>query len=205
MRDAVSSNISTRFLIISNTHNFELDNNNLSRPFRQPTPKTDVILPCGDLTQCGGSSAYKKASQMLGAIEAELKLVVAGKYDLSMDSEYWKSHRDDSDDPKEYSHAMKIWTGQFADEAGVTYLTEGTYAFTLHSGATFAMYASPYTPEFGDCAFPYKNNEDRFNSPSQVAEGITSVARSPISDFPNIEIGDPWLTERHSGRVFGRP
>jgi hypothetical protein len=140
------------------------------------------------LTQFGGLSAYNKAFQMFSSIPAELKLVIAGNYDLSMGREYWQGNRDDDDDPKEHSHAMKMWTGQRAAEVGITYLTEGASTHTLSNGANFTIYASPYTPEFCGWAFPYKHNQDRFNNSAQVGKGVQSIAKNPIPDFPGVDI-----------------
>lgn len=70
----------------------------------------------------------------------------------------------------------------------MTYLEEGTYTFTLNSGARFTVYASPYTPEFCDWAFAYKHMEDRFNQAHQVVEEVKSIARNPVPDLPNVDI-----------------
>ena len=192
-----TTNITTRFLVISDTHNFEFDGSNKSCRFRQPVPRADVVLHCDDLTQVGGLSMYKKALKILGSIDAELKLVIAGNHDISLDGKYWQTHLykgvegDDSeedDDPEEHSHAMNIMKGALAAEAGVTYLEEGVHFFTLSNGAGFSVYASPYTPGFCDWAFLYKHNEDRFSRPIEVAEGRTSTAENPIPRFPNIDI-----------------
>jgi hypothetical protein len=83
---------------------------------------------------------------------------------------------------------MEIMTGKLAADAGVTYLEEGTHTFTLKSGATFTIYASPYQPEFNRWAFGYEHTEDRFNLPGQVAKGTTSIAQNPIPDFPGVDI-----------------
>jgi Calcineurin-like phosphoesterase len=188
MGDEESSTISTRFLIISDTHNFEFEDTGPARPFRLPVPEADVLIHCGDLTHRGGLSAYNKAFQMFSSIQAELKLVIAGNHDVSMDREYWQSHCYDDDNPKEHSLAMKMWTGQRAAEAGVTYLTEGISTHTLSNGAKFTIYASPYTPEFCGWAFAYERNQDRFNGAAQVTEGVASIAKTPIPDFPALDI-----------------
>jgi hypothetical protein len=83
---------------------------------------------------------------------------------------------------------MSIMTGPLADEAGVTYLEEGTHAFTVKSGARFTVYASPYQPEFNNWAFGYQRGEDRFNTSEQVAEGVKSIAQNPVPDFPGVDI-----------------
>jgi hypothetical protein len=57
---------------------------------------------------------YKKALKMLGSIDAELKLVIAGNHDISLDGKYWRTHLykgvegddvEEDDDPEEHSHA----------------------------------------------------------------------------------------------------
>lgn len=178
----------TRFLVISDTHDIEYEKG--KGPFRRPVPKVDVVLHCGDLTQVGGLSEIKRSLQMLGQIEAQLKLVIAGNHDLSLDPKYWQTREEEEQDSEreEHQEAMEIMTGKLAANAGVTYLNEGTHTFTLRNGAKFTMYASPYQPQFGDWAFPYERKEDRFNLPGQTAEGTTSISENPIPSFPAIDI-----------------
>lgn len=97
----VDSLISTRFLVISDTHGFEFEG--ASGPFRRPVAKTDVLIHCGNMTMIGGASSYKKFLKMLGSIEAELKLVIAGNHDLDLDKTYFESHFDEEvDDPEDH-------------------------------------------------------------------------------------------------------
>ncbi|KAL2075177.1 hypothetical protein VTL71DRAFT_119 [Oculimacula yallundae] len=184
--------ISTRFMIISDTHNFAFgDAEKVQGSFKLPTPKVDVLLHCGDLTLRGGLPSYKKLLRMLGLIDAELKLVIAGNHDLDLDKKFWDRKHcsdDDEEDLAQHDEAVKIMTGPLAKEAGVTYLVEGLNTFTLKSGAKFTIYTSPYQPEFCDWAFPYERNEDRFNPPKDVAPNIKSIAETPIPDFPGVDI-----------------
>lgn len=181
---ASQSTIATRFLIISDTHNFEFDaSTTTSHPLQLPTPQTDVLLHCGDLTHCGGVPSFKKALKMLSSISAELKLIIPGNHDLELDKAYWDSQTDSDgapEDPKDHSLALKLMTGPLATKAGVTYLHEGTHSFTLRSGATFSIYVSPYTAAFSDWAFAYAHHEDRFNAPHHAAPGTSSIAANPI-------------------------
>ncbi|TVY73133.1 Metallophosphoesterase domain-containing protein [Lachnellula suecica] len=180
--------ISTRFLFISDTHDFKPISNSIA--FRAPVPKVGVVLHCGDLTQVGGSSEYKRALKMLASIPAELKLVIAGNHDLSLDSNYWRMVLEDEQEGEreDYDEAMEIMTGALAAEAGVTYLSEGIHTFTLQSGARFSLYASPYQPKFGDWASGYGRGEDRFNTAEQAAAGVTSIAENPVPNFPGIDV-----------------
>ena len=183
----------TTFLVISDTHNFQLhDTDGDSYPLRLPTPKADVLLHCGDLTQVGGIPSFKKALRMLGSIDAELKLVIAGNHDLELDSKYWEGQCADeemAEDPDDHVAAIETMTGSLAKDAGITYLSEGTHTFTLGSGTTFTICVSPYTPAFGDWAFAYGHNEDRFSAPDQSvgdANANAFVAKNPIPDEVDI-------------------
>uniref|UniRef100_A0A2D3UWJ8 Related to metallophosphoesterase domain-containing protein 2 n=1 Tax=Ramularia collo-cygni TaxID=112498 RepID=A0A2D3UWJ8_9PEZI len=174
--------VPTKFLVLSDTHNFEYDAAE-KYPLCQEMPKVDVVLHCGDLTQVGGTSAYKKALKMLGKLDAELKLVIAGNHDISLDGEYWRTHLEDDDEPEEHDEAVGIMTGTLAQAANVTYLVEGLYVFTLQSGASFKIFVSPYQPECGDWAFGYKRDEDRWSIPSSADIVMTHGPQQGILDF----------------------
>lgn len=83
-----SATASTQFLVISDTHNFESENDTASAlPFHLHVPKVDILLTAV-ASYCGGSSSYKKGIKTLDAVDAELKLVVAGNHDLNLDKRY---------------------------------------------------------------------------------------------------------------------
>ncbi|KAL9094204.1 MAG: hypothetical protein Q9165_003619 [Trypethelium subeluteriae] len=176
-------------MVLSDTHDFRFEDYP-GQDFRQGLPKIDVLLHCGDLTQCGGIPSFKKALRMLGSIEADLKLVIAGNHDLELDKDYQATHLDEEDLVEEHDEAMDVWTGKAAEEAGVVFLSEGTYTFILKNGAKLTVYASPYKPEFCDWAFSYEHNLDRFNGDEDVDHdrGIQSIAENPVPSFPNIDI-----------------
>lgn len=159
------SAINTSFLIISDTHGLNI-HENTAHAFRLPLPQADVLLHCGDLTQVGGQGPYRQALKMLGEIDAELKLVIAGNHDLELDKDYWLTHLDEEagDEPEEHDQAVAIMKGPLSKQAGVTYLEEGTHTFTLKNGASFSIHVSPYTPAYGDWAFGAASSEDRLSS-----------------------------------------
>ncbi|TEY82763.1 hypothetical protein BOTCAL_0027g00010 [Botryotinia calthae] len=156
------SRIPTRVMIISDTHEHSLNGANM--------PEVDVLLHTGDLTNFGELEALKDSIKMVDTIEAELKLVIAGNHDITLD--------------KQNRSALDIMTGQSAKDAGVTYLTEGTHTFSLKNGAKFTVYASPYT--CGSMGFQYNINEDRFNNSTQVAPGQISIATNSIPEGVDI-------------------
>lgn len=84
--------IKTRICMISDTHTCppnpaQVKNN----PYRFPLPKSDVLLHAGDLTKVGYSSEHETTVSMLKAADAELKLVIAGNHDITLDEEYFTS------------------------------------------------------------------------------------------------------------------
>ena len=183
-----NSSSKVRFLVISDTHSQELGSNPKDRAFRWPLPKADVLLHCGDITNLGGLSEYRSALSMLKEIDAELKLVIAGNHERTLDLEYWKKHRYSDEEEGDHEKAVKMWKGAEAAEAGITYLDEGMYSFSLRSRATFALYASPYQPAFCNWAFPYRRNEDRFNPPEPPLKDVKNIAQNPVPDFPLVDV-----------------
>ncbi|KAL8836391.1 MAG: hypothetical protein Q9176_006330 [Flavoplaca citrina] len=192
---STTNTIPTTFLIISDTHNFAFTDFPDS-PLYQPTPQADVLLHSGDLTSVGGLPSFRKALSMLSSITAELKLVIAGNHDLELDQTFWDAEvarripedgpHDDRPDPEDHRKAVDLMAGDLAREAGVTYLTEGTHTFTLSTGATFKIWVTPCTPEYGDWAFSYKHNEDRYNHPGKGLPGTKSIAINPIPNEVDI-------------------
>jgi predicted MPP superfamily phosphohydrolase len=162
--------ISTRVMVISDTHEHSLDGTTM--------PQVDILLHTGDLTNFGEVESLRESVKMLGTIEAELKLVIAGNHDIFLDATPRVENMSDEEYAKYHEAALEIMTGPSAKEAGITYLQEGTYTFTLSNGATFRVYASPYTAGSGGWAFPYESLEDRFNDAKQTNR--TSIATNPI-------------------------
>ncbi|ESZ95898.1 hypothetical protein SBOR_3711 [Sclerotinia borealis F-4128] len=145
---------------------------------------------------------------MMGTIEAELKLVIAGNHDISLDQQ--NRVQDMSNDEYSQYHrcAFEIMTGRLAKDAGVTYLEEGTHEFTLQNGAHFTIYASPYTCGSGHWGFQYLAHEDRFNDATQVASSKTSIAMNPIRAGVDIVMthGPPHtILDQVDGQNLGCP
>lgn len=147
-----SSTIKTRILIISDTHSATLfPSEQTDVAFREPLPKADVLLHCGDLTMVGHLHEYERTLEMLASIDAPLKLVIAGNHDISLDKEFWdrRGHirqRLQAPDPSVHEQAKGIWEGEAAKNAGVTYLEEGVHAFTLANGAKLRVGAQAVAP-----------------------------------------------------------
>ncbi|MCJ1480774.1 hypothetical protein MMC06_000929 [Schaereria dolodes] len=132
---------------------------------------------------------------MLKAADAELKIVIAGNPDLTLDRDYCKvfTHKADLQKrkPKKFEKAKELWTGKEATQAGIIYLAERVRTFELKNGANYTInqlagvYTSPYQPEFYNWGFAYERNEDRFNTAQLDSQFI---APNPVPSWPGINI-----------------
>src|ERR1700709_2552980 len=81
-RHTMASQVNTQFLIISDTHGDELDLSALGA--------VDVAIHCGDLTEESKLDEFRASIQLLKAIKAPLKLLIAGNHDFTMDVPMFK-------------------------------------------------------------------------------------------------------------------
>ncbi|KAI4141508.1 MAG: hypothetical protein L6R39_005305 [Caloplaca ligustica] len=135
--------ITTRFTIISDTHTTTpFPSSDTTHAYRDPLPSADVLLHAGDLTKFGYINEHATTFDVIRQADAELKIVIAGNHDITLDEEYYattgakRMHRNI---PESTAAVRDIWTGAKAREAGVVYLEEGTRTFTLKNGATFTV------------------------------------------------------------------
>ncbi|CBF89433.1 metallophosphatase domain-containing protein [Aspergillus nidulans FGSC A4] len=95
----------TRLLLLSDTHTTTpspaLSSSSSgfpSTPYRHPLPSAQVLLHAGDITKVGLASEHKAILEILKSHPAELKIVIAGNHDITLDEEYynrvgWLRHR----------------------------------------------------------------------------------------------------------------
>ena len=133
-----------------------------------------------------------RTRKMLMEANAELKLVIAGNHDLTLDRDYFKGPAMRAFSLKESERSLKsldaireLWVGEEARTHGIRFLDEGVHHFVLKNGAKFSVYASPYQPEFYNWAFAYERDEDRYNPGEPVHR---FQAPNPIPSFPEIDI-----------------
>jgi hypothetical protein len=143
-------------------------------------------MHCGDLTMVGQMHEYAQTLEMLKGIDAELKLVIAGNHDISLDEEYYarkgqymqRLQDPDEDMPR---RARELWTGEMAKQAGVTYLDEGMHSFTLRNGATLRV-CSPHGR--GKCVLNLNRCTLRPTSPSSVIGRSRTFAIKTVTMRP---------------------
>ncbi|KAJ5781135.1 hypothetical protein N7457_006295 [Penicillium paradoxum] len=150
-----TTNIKTRFLICSDTHGID------SLPGFVPSAKqhADVAIHCGDLTTQSQLHEYKASIRLLQTINAPLKLVIAGNHDFTMDIPMFRKKIAEAQSlERELVEEAYGYHGEargLFEGTGITFLDEGVHTFHLQNGALLTVYASPYTPSFGDWGFQY--------------------------------------------------
>ncbi len=139
-----TATVTTRLCIISDTHTeIPYPSGDQTHAYRQPFPKSDVLLHCGDITRVGYPAEYERVLSFLKTAPAELKLVIAGNHDITLHKELYlkrlkKKHRNIAEDT---DAIREMWTGEEARSAGIVYLEEEVRTFELGSGARFTVSA----------------------------------------------------------------
>lgn len=147
--------IKTRFLVLSDTHGYlPFPQSDVQHAYRYPLPKADVVLHAGDLSFHGKADEYERTRQVLMHCDAELKLVIAGNHDITLDRPYWMSKQrsttrktmtqqeqvEAETKAREIAdQARQFWTGEEARQANVIYLEEGVHSFCLSNGAKLSV------------------------------------------------------------------
>jgi len=120
---------------------------------------------------------------MLSTFEAELKLLIPGNHDASLDEYFYLR---EGGTVTEHQRAKDLMSGEVARHYGVTFVGEGTNTFQLRNGACFTIYMSSYTPKYGISAFQYSSAEDRFNPTGSTLDWAISTATSQSSSLKEL-------------------
>ncbi|KAL8950192.1 MAG: hypothetical protein Q9222_003755 [Ikaeria aurantiellina] len=178
-----SKTIKTRFCIISDTHTAPLfPPNDTNHAYRSPLPSADVLLHAGDITNSGYIVEYEAMFEMIANADAELKIVIAGNHDITLDKQYYEitgcklMH---CNRPEDLQEVKDIWTGEKAKKAGIVYLEEGISTFTLKNGARFTLCNTP------DLHLPLPTRILQLGLPLRTP-------RRPLQPFPYLPARKPY-------------
>ena len=181
-----SAFVKTRFLILSDTHGMQFRSEDI------PSQHADVAIHCGDLTEESKLEEYEASIRLLKDIHASLKLVIAGNHDFTMDIPTFRQKIADARPSLDHELVRKVY-GDYgsarqmfedARAAGIIFLDEGTHSFVLENGAILSVYASPWTPSFGDWGFQYApKHGHNFEIPEGIDLVITHGPPKGIMDY----------------------
>ncbi|KAH8695312.1 Metallo-dependent phosphatase-like protein [Talaromyces proteolyticus] len=176
----------TKILLFSDTHGQELT----PRPIDE---KVDVAIHCGDLTEESKLDEFKPTLRYLQQLKADLKLVIAGNHDFTLDTPAFRKLIKNAKPPLEpelvqktygdYGEARRLIESMKPDN--IIFLDEGSYEFTLRNGALMRVYASPFTPSLsGDWGFQYDPKEGHeFTIPKNTDVVITHGPPLGVLDY----------------------
>lgn len=123
-------------ICISDTHN------------SQPSlPDGDILIHSGDLTQSGSLKELQAALTWLRAQPHPTKIVVAGNYDMLLDTA-----RDNSN--------QAIAERAQLDWGEIIYLENQETTVSCANGRQLRIYGSPLTARYGNWGFQYPRNQD---------------------------------------------
>lgn len=154
--------IKTRFFIISDTH---------AEDVFIPDIPVDVAIHCGDLTDESKLDEFRHSLDLLKSINAPFKLVIAGNHDFTLDTALFRKKAAHSVstyciDPEhikreygDFGEARQLFSDSESESDNITFLDEGVHHFKLQNGAKLSVYASPFTPSFGEGGFQFKREE----------------------------------------------
>lgn len=142
----------------------------------------DVAIHCGDLTTESKLDEFESAIRLLERIDASFELAISVNHDFSLDMPMFKKKVAEASTLLDPELVRKVY-GDYKeyrsmfDNIGVILPDEGTNQFTLQNGASLTVYASSYTPSFGDWGFQYHPEQGHeFAIPSNVDVAITWTA-----------------------------
>ncbi len=142
--------VRTRLLILSDSHTTPpFPSSGPEIVYRQPLPDADILIHTGDLTLKGYREEYGETIDLLASHPAELKLVIAGNHDLTLDEAYVlgpHGSRHARHSLEDCRAVMEMWCSPESKERGIRYLEEGAYSFTLRNGASFTVRNTPLLP-----------------------------------------------------------
>jgi hypothetical protein len=187
--------IKTRLLLLSDTHFLHPTLPSLTNPtlpFHTPLPPATILIHSGDLTSTGLYSQHLLALSLLRSHPAELKIIIPGNHDVTLDVPFYlgkgKPHMAGDEYPEDVEAIKALYTSPEAVGDGVRYLEEGMGTFELRSGARFTVYASAYTPAFCGWGFAYGRGEDRFNTRNGEMGRKGEGGGEVVPDFPGVDV-----------------
>ncbi|KAL1961280.1 hypothetical protein VTO42DRAFT_8 [Malbranchea cinnamomea] len=148
----------TRFVCVSDTHGFSTKDGVFK------LPKGDVLIHAGDLTNQGTISELRKTLDWILHADFEVKIVVAGNHDVTLDKAFYSQNYARFHNQK--SEISDECISLFAHNPEIVYLNHEPREIRLNKPdgprTIFRVFGSPYSPaEIGDkWAFRYLNRSE---------------------------------------------
>ncbi|KAL5339058.1 Metallo-dependent phosphatase-like protein [Aspergillus crustosus] len=118
----------TRLLLLSDTHTTPPAPQTFQTPYSHPLPPAQILLHAGDITKVGLRSEHTLMLETLKRHPAELKIIIAGNHDITLDQGYynrvgWLRHRYRA--PNQQDHLARLPKATQAGQQGGSGAGEG--------------------------------------------------------------------------------
>ncbi|KAJ5106673.1 hypothetical protein N7456_003348 [Penicillium angulare] len=147
----------TRFVCVSDTHDYTP----MEAGFKLPAG--DVLIHAGDLTNKGSLTELRRTMDWISNADFEIKIIVAGNHDVSLDSEFYAKHGQEFHSSYLEDPVTCLETVTNAAPS-VIYLQHQAAVINLTRengpNTTFKVFGSPYSQFEGNWAFGYNNGKD---------------------------------------------
>jgi len=178
----------TRIVCVSDTHN--------TTP---PLPKGDVLIHAGDLTNQGTLSELEKAIEWISKAPYEVKIVIAGNHDITLDLPFYTEHglSFHNQHPQDPLQCIKL----LENTPGITYLNHSSAHIKLTSATGpqthFRIFGSAYSPDTkGLWAFRYAAGSAHA---AQLWSGIPNATDIVATHTPPATHCDATVSGAHGG------
>ncbi|KAJ5894049.1 hypothetical protein N7495_005740 [Penicillium taxi] len=139
----------TRFVCVSDTHGYTPSEAGFK------LPAGDVLIHAGDLTKNGSTAELRKTMAWISEANFEIKIIVAGNHDITLDPEFYAKHGQSFhsrlEDPQQ---CIDIVSGS---SPSVVYLQHQAAIIRLirpdGPNTMFKVFGSPYSQSEGNWAF----------------------------------------------------
>ncbi|RFU28072.1 hypothetical protein B7463_g8276, partial [Scytalidium lignicola] len=124
-------------------------------------PKGDVLIHAGDLTNQGSFAELRKAVKWIEEADFQVKIVVAGNHDITLDSDFYAQHGPSfhNQPPQDPIACQNL----LDDSPSIVWLKHESKVIELVSPAgqrvSFKIFGSPFSPVKGRWAFGYRADE----------------------------------------------
>ncbi|PGH17748.1 hypothetical protein AJ79_00889 [Helicocarpus griseus UAMH5409] len=146
--------VRTRIVCVSDTHGYGPPDGAFK------LPKGDVLIHAGDLSNQGTMSELRKTVEWMESADFEVKIVIAGNHDITLDSnfytQYWQSFHNQKQESTDECRKLLL-------NSSIIYLDHESAIVRLSKPggprSVFKIFGSPYTPYCGKWAFGYSSEE----------------------------------------------
>ncbi|KAF2150964.1 Metallo-dependent phosphatase [Myriangium duriaei CBS 260.36] len=177
----------TRFVCVSDTHGAS------PRDGAFKLPKGDVLIHAGDLTNQGSYSELKKTIDWIEEADFEVKIVVAGNHDVTLDSSFYSVHSSNFHNQEPQSSAACI---SLLTSSGITYLNHASTNIRLASPTgphtTFRVFGSPYSPVRGLWGFSYPGYKSAADDLWSAIPLDTDVLITHTPPLGHLDLSSKW-------------